>query len=119
VAQIDREFRVIDGNPRFRALVAAGGASLTGSPTSKFFSAEGYRQFVDKLQSVSDGQIESVDGDSEAHRLDGTMVWLHWGATVVRTSTGKPDFFIRCLRTPTRRIEAARPQPRAHGLETM
>jgi two-component system sensor histidine kinase/response regulator len=106
VVQIDREFRVIDGNPRFRALVAAGGASLTGSPMSKFFSADGYRQFVDKLQSVSDDQIEAVDGDSEAHRLDGTLVWLHWGATVVRTSTGKTDFFIAMFEDTNARHEA-------------
>ena len=106
VAQIDREFRVIDGNPRFRALVAAGGASLIGSPMSKFFSADGYRLFVDKLQSVSDGQIEAVDGDSEAHRLDGTMVWLHWGATVVHTSTGKADFFIAMFEDTNARHEA-------------
>lgn len=106
VVRIDREFRVIDGNPRFRALVAAGNASLIGYPMTSFFSEDGYREFVDRLQSVSDGHIEAVDGDSEAHRLDGTLVWLHWGATVVHTSTGKTDFFIAMFEDTNARHEA-------------
>jgi len=106
MVRIDRELRVIESNPRFGELLAGGGASLVGYPMTKFFPDDGGGQFVEKVQSVDSGELEAVDGDIEAHRLDGTRVWLHWGATVVRTPTGKTDYFIAMFEDTNARHEA-------------
>jgi PAS domain S-box-containing protein len=106
MVRIDTRFRVIEGNPRFAALIASGSKSLAGYPIGSFFSEAGLRQFLDKLRSVAAGVVEAVDGDIEAQRLDGTSVWLHWGATLVRTPSGETDYFIAMFEDTNARHEA-------------
>jgi PAS domain S-box-containing protein len=106
MVRIDTQIRVIEGNLRFAALVAGGSGSLAGSPMARFFSEDGYRHFLARLQTVAAGDADAVEGDSQASRLDGTTVWLHWGATVVRTPTGKTDYFIAMFEDTNARHEA-------------
>jgi PAS domain S-box-containing protein len=105
MVRIDTQIRVIEGNPRFAALVAGDGETLAGHPMAKFFSGDGYRQFLAKLQVVDAGDLDTVEGDSQANRLDGTSVWVHWGATVVRTPAGETDYFIAMFEDTNARHE--------------
>lgn len=105
MVRIDPQIKVIDGNLRFAALLA-GGEKLAGRPMAAFFSEDGYRQFLAKLQMVDAGNVDAVEGDGRANRLDGTSVWLHWGATVVRTPAGKTDYFIAMFEDTNARHEA-------------
>ena len=50
--------------------------------------------------------VDTVDSDSEAHRADGSVVWLHWSATVVRAGPGGRDYFIAMFEDTTARHDS-------------
>jgi PAS domain S-box-containing protein len=104
--RINTEFAIMDANPQFRALLAAVDEQLIGSPITRYFSAEEGLRFVDLLQALKAGAVNAVDSDSEAHRADGTVVWLHWSATVVRDGVGDRDYFIAMFEDTTSRHES-------------
>jgi two-component system sensor histidine kinase/response regulator len=105
--RINTEFAIIDANPQFRALLAAVDERLIGSPITRYFSAEEGRHFVSLLQALRVGTVNTVDADSEAHRGDGSVVWLHWSATVVRAETGeRDDYFIAMFEDTTSRHDS-------------
>jgi PAS domain S-box-containing protein len=104
--RINTEFAIIDANPQFSALLAAVDERLIGSPITRYFSEEEGRRFVDLLQALMAGTVNAVDSDSEAHRADGSVVWLHWSATVVRDGAGDRDYFIAMFEDTTSRHES-------------
>jgi PAS domain S-box-containing protein len=104
--RIDTKFAIIDANPQFSALLAAG-ERLAGAPITRYFSAEEGQHFVDLLQALKLGTVNTVDSDSEAHRADGSAVWLHWSATVVRDEAGhRDDYFIAMFEDTTSRHDS-------------
>ena len=104
--RINTEFAIIDANPQFSALLAAADERLVGFPITRYFSDEEGRRFVDLLQALLAGTVETVDSDSEAHRDDGSVVWLHWSATVVRDGAGHRDYFIAMFEDTTSRHDS-------------
>jgi PAS domain S-box-containing protein len=104
--RINTEFAIIDANPQFSALLAAVDERLIGSPITRYFPAEEGRRFVDLLLALKAGTVNTVDSDSEAHRADGSVVWLHWSATVVRDSAGAQDYFIVMFEDTTARHDS-------------
>jgi PAS domain S-box-containing protein len=104
--RIDTKFAIIDANPQFSALLAAD-EGLVGSPITRYFAAEEGQRFVDLLQALKLGTVNTVDSDSEAHRADGSAVWLHWSATVVRDEAGhRDDYFIAMFEDTTSRHDS-------------
>jgi signal transduction histidine kinase len=61
---------------------------------------------VGLLQALRLGTVKAVDSDSEAHRADGSVVWLHWSATVVRDGAGGHDYFIAMFEDTTSRHDS-------------
>jgi PAS domain S-box-containing protein len=104
--RIDTDFAIIDANPQFSSLLAAVDEQLIGSPISRYFTPEEGRRFVDLLQALRVGTVNAVDSDSEAHRADGSVVWLHWSATVVRDGAGGRDYFIAMFEDTTARHDS-------------
>jgi len=104
--RINTEFAIIDANPQFSALLAALDERLVGSPITRYFSAEEGRRFVGLLEALKVGTVNAVDSDSEAHRADGSVVWLHWSATVVRDGAGGHDYFIAMFEDTTARHDS-------------
>jgi PAS domain S-box-containing protein len=104
--RIDTEFAIIDANPQFSSLLAAAGEQLIGSPISRYFTPQEGLRFVDLLQALREGTVNSVESDSEAHRADGSAVWLHWSATVVRSGAGGRDYFIAMFEDTTARHDS-------------
>jgi PAS domain S-box-containing protein len=105
--RINTRFAIIDANPQFSALLAAVDERLIGSPITRYFSAEEGQRFVDLLQALKMGTVNAVDSDSEAHRADGSVVWLHWSATVVRDEAGdRDDYFIAMFEDTTSRHDS-------------
>jgi PAS domain S-box-containing protein len=104
--RINTDFAIIDANPQFSALLAAVDERLIGFPITRYFSAEEGRRFVDLLQELKVGTVKTVDSDSEAHRVDGSVVWLHWSATVVRGGAGGRDYFIAMFEDTTARHDS-------------
>jgi signal transduction histidine kinase len=58
------------------------------------------------LDALKLGKVDTVDADSEAHRADGSAVWLHWSATVVRAEAGGRDYFIAMFEDTTARHDS-------------
>ena len=105
--RIDTSFAIIDANPQFSALLAAADERLVGSPITRYFSADEGQRVVDLLQALKLGTVNTVDSDSEAHRADGSAVWLHWSATVVRDEAGhRDDYFIAMFEDTTSRHDS-------------
>jgi PAS domain S-box-containing protein len=105
--RINTEFEIIDANPQFSSLLAAVDERLIGFPITRYFSADEGQRFVDLLQALRVGTVNAVDSDSEAHRTDGSVVWLHWSATVVRDEAGKrDDYFIAMFEDTTSRHDS-------------
>jgi PAS domain S-box-containing protein len=104
--RIDADFAIIDANLQFSALLAAVDERLIGSPITRYFSPEEGRRFVELLQALKAGTVNTVDSDSEAHRADGSVVWLHWSATVVREDAGHRDYFIAMFEDMTSRHDS-------------
>jgi PAS domain S-box-containing protein len=104
--RLNTEFSIIDANPQFSDLLAAVDEQVVGFPITQYFSAEEGRRFVDLLQALKAGTVNAVDADSEAHRADGSVVWLHWSATVVRDGAGGGEYFIAMFEDTTSRHES-------------
>ena len=104
--RLNTEFAIIDANPQFSALLTADDEQVIGFPITHYFSAEEGQRFVDLLQALKAGTVNAVDSDSEAHRADGSAVWLHWSATVVRGGAGGRDYFIAMFEDTTSRHES-------------
>src|SRR4029077_3066379 len=105
--RINTRFAIIDANPQFSALLAAVDEPLIGSPITRYFSADEGQRFVDLLQALKLGTVNAVESDSEAHGADGTVVWLHWSATVVRDEAGdRDDYFIAMFEDTTSRHDS-------------
>jgi PAS domain S-box-containing protein len=104
--RINTDFAIMDANPQFNALLAAAHERLVGSPITQYFSPEEGQRFVALLQALKDETVSTVDSDSEAHRADGTVVWLHWSATIVRDGAGHRDYFIAMFEDTTSRHDS-------------
>jgi PAS domain S-box-containing protein len=105
--RIDTKFAIIDANAQFSALVAAVDDGLIGSRITRFFAPDEGARFVDLLEALRLGTVNTVDSDSEAHRADGSVVWLHWSATVVRDDAGdRDDYFIAMFEDTTSRHDS-------------
>ena len=105
--RLDPDFAIIDANPQFSALLAAVDEQLIGSPITRYFAAEEGQRFVDMLKALRVGAVNAVESDSEAHRADGSVVWLHWSATVVRDEAGhRDDYFIAMFEDTTSRHDS-------------
>jgi PAS domain S-box-containing protein len=104
--RLNTDFAIMDANPQFNALLAAADERLVGSPITQYFSAEEGLRFVALLQALKDETVNAVDSDSEAHRADGSVVWLHWSATIVRDGAGHRDYFIAMFEDTTSRHDS-------------
>jgi two-component system, sensor histidine kinase and response regulator len=104
--RINTDFAIIDANPQFNALLAVDDEQVIGVPITRYFSAEEGQRFVELLQALMAGTVNAVDSDSEAHRADESVVWLHWSATVVRDGAGGRDYFIAMFEDTTSRHES-------------
>jgi PAS domain S-box-containing protein len=114
--RIDTNFAIIDANLQFNALLAGVGERLVGSPITRYFSPDAGRRFVELLQALLAGNVNTVDSDSEAHRADGSAVWLHWSATVVRAGAGDRDYFIAMFEDTTSRHDSEAAAAASFGL---
>ncbi|TMF73588.1 MAG: PAS domain S-box protein, partial [Chloroflexi bacterium] len=104
VVRIGNDMRIIDANPRFKALLHTAG-NQSGQQITRYFPESEAARFVSRLKGLQSG-AEAVEDDSEAVRTDGSKVWVHWSATAVPNLRGGNDFFIAMFEDTTARHEA-------------
>src|SRR5919204_1700890 len=104
VVRLGPDLRIIDANPRFRALLDSSGSEAGGPITGLFGDVDGAR-FKDQINALKAG-TEAVEGEAWAKRADGTRAWVRWSATAVRNADGRCDYFIAMFEDRTARHEA-------------
>jgi two-component system, sensor histidine kinase and response regulator len=106
VVRIGLDMRIIQANPRFAALLRRPDHEVHSALLTSYLPPDEVARAADDFQSLADGSASATDSETEALRGDGTSMWLHWSATVVRKADGEPDYFIGMLNDTTARHEA-------------
>jgi two-component system, sensor histidine kinase and response regulator len=106
VVRVGRDQRIIQTNPRFVELMGRPASELVGTPLAAFLRRDDVIGAGRLFDDLARGTINAVDSETEGVRGDGTAVWLHWSATVVRTSDGQVDYFIAMFQDTTARHDA-------------
>src|SRR5207253_7893048 len=82
------DLRIIEANSRFASLLD-GGEDFVGIKITRFFTEADAAAFVAKIKALTSGAQETVEGETESRRADGTRVWMHWSATAVPNARGE------------------------------
>ena len=59
--RINTDFAIIDANLQFSAILATADEKVIGFPITRYFSAEGGKRFVDLLEALEVGTVNTVD----------------------------------------------------------
>ncbi|TMC51416.1 MAG: PAS domain-containing sensor histidine kinase [Chloroflexi bacterium] len=105
VVRIGADLRIIEANARFASLLDRG-QDFVGSTITQFFTEPDAAAFVAKIEALTSGGQETVEGETESQRADGTKVWMHWSATSVPNARGESEYFIAMFEDTTARHEA-------------
>lgn len=93
LAQLDLNFKIVDANTRLGMILFASHRVLLGTRLSEFIPQADIASTLAKFDLPGQPRPESIDALSQATRADGSLLWVHWSLTEVRTG-GKPDYFI-------------------------
>ncbi len=104
VVRIGTDMRIASANPRYGELVGTPAEACIGTTLTEHFADRSNR--LEKFRLLAQGAAQTVDGDDEVVRKDGSTAWLHWKATAVRTGSGSVDYFIAMLDDTTARHTA-------------
>jgi len=108
IARIDMNMRLVDVNPRLGVLLAAPEVLLLNSRVMDYLPPDQLAGQVDNFAALLDGTAESIEGETEVRRMDGTNTWLRWTVTAVRRANGKVDYFLAMFEDFTARHEIER-----------
>ncbi len=94
VVRIAPDLTLLQANPSFVAMLRVSVAEVTGSPLTRFLSADELAKARQRLEHVTYGPEPAADFDSQAIRGDGSTVWLHSTVTVVRNAAGVIEYYL-------------------------
>jgi PAS domain S-box-containing protein len=97
IARWNKEFAIIDANPGLGALLRKPTASLIGSSVGAYLETGDQPGLRAKLAPLLTGEIDTVEGEANAIRADGSRVWTQWIATAIKNSAGRIDYFLTML----------------------
>jgi two-component system, sensor histidine kinase and response regulator len=94
IARVGVDMNIIDVNPRMAALLRTTTDRMVGTPVPKYLDPEEFERVFQVFQPLWKNEVESIESESRALRVDGTEVWLRWSATAVRNRSGKIEYFL-------------------------
>ncbi|HEY1455276.1 MAG TPA: PAS domain-containing sensor histidine kinase [Candidatus Dormibacteraeota bacterium] len=94
IARVGLDMKIIDVNPRLASLLRTKPNEMVGTTVGQYLQADELARVAGIFQTLWHGAVDSIESDSRALRADHTEVWLHWSATVVRTASGRVDYFL-------------------------
>ncbi len=106
VARVGTDMRIIDANPRLGFLLHATRRIMLGSSIAEYLTQDETGRVVETLKALTDGNVETVEGDSAVRRADGSGAWLHWSVTAVRKPQGAIDYYLAMFEDVTARHQA-------------
>ncbi len=108
IARANKDLVIIDANPAMQSLLRQPAAALIGSNTTAYLGALAEAGLREMLQPLIAGDTDTVEGEGEVVRADGTHVWTQWRSTAVRGAGGDVEYFLAMLLDADARHEAER-----------
>ncbi len=120
IAQTDHEYRIVAVNPGLEALLGGPADQLIGSPIAKFLPPDMHSHVVDRLGRLMRGEVDTLELEVPALRLDGRPIWIGTSSYAVRDAQGKVDYALTYLEDLTSKHEAEESERKSlHVLEDL
>ncbi len=97
IARVGLDLRVLDANPKICSILRMDAQKVIGSSVADYVSSGDLLKITASIAGLTAGRAETVQGESEVHRPDGTNAWMLWTVTVVRRPDASVDYFIAML----------------------
>lgn len=94
IARLDGNLQFLDGNQRLCEMLAVPQRALVGSSICQFLSDDDAAQALRRLERMNRGELDEAEVDSEMHRADGRMLWVHRNIKPVRNDRGSIQYFL-------------------------
>ena len=94
VVRVAPDLTVLQANPSFETMLKAPAGGLTGVPLARQLSGEALPKVKEQLERLTSGTAQVADFETEAARSDGSALWLHCTATLVRNATGLLEYYL-------------------------
>src|SRR4029077_11770420 len=84
IARVGPNMKIIDVNPRMAALMHLDARDAVGTPVGRYLHPDEFGRVAELFRPLWNGEVDTIESDSNMLRTDNTTVWLHWSATTVR-----------------------------------
>jgi two-component system sensor histidine kinase/response regulator len=94
IARVGPDMKIVDVNPRMAALMRLEAEKVVGTPVARYLHPDEFARVADLFRPLWNGDVDTIESDSNMVRADKTTVWLHWSATTVRNASGRVEYFL-------------------------
>ena len=94
IARVAPSMKIIDVNPRMAALMRLDAKDAIDTPVARYLHPDEFARIAEIFRPLWNGDVDTIESDSNMVRLDKTTVWLHWSATTVRNAAGRVEYFL-------------------------
>ena len=94
IARVAPSMKIIDVNPRMAALMRLDAKDVIDTPVARYLHPDEFARIAEVFRPLWNGDVDTIESDSNMVRLDKTTVWLHWSATTVRNAAGRVEYFL-------------------------
>jgi PAS domain S-box-containing protein len=94
IARVGPNMKIIDVNPRMAALMHLDAKEATDTPVARYLHPDEFARVAELFRPLWNGEVDTIESDSNLVRPDKTAVWLHWSATTVRNAAGRVEYFL-------------------------
>ena len=106
IALIDKQGRVIEGNPALVVMLGYAGEELRGMEFTRFYHPENAASSWENFQQLLAGGQDIYRAETRYTRKDGWVGWGRQSISLVREAGGKPQFAIALFEDITERRES-------------
>jgi len=94
IARVGPNMKIIDVNPRMATLMHNDAGEVIDTPVARYLHPDEFARVADLFRPLWNGDVDTIESDSNMVRADKTTVWLHWSATTVRNAAGRVEYFL-------------------------
>ncbi len=94
IARVGPNMKIIDVNPRMAALMRLKPEEAIATPVARYLLPDEFARVAELFRPLWNGDVDTIESDSNMVRPDKTTVWLHWSATTVRNAAGRVEYFL-------------------------
>ncbi len=94
IARVGPNMKIIDVNPRMAVLMHLDAKEVIETPVARYLHPDEFARVADLFRPLWNGDVDTIESDSNMVRADKTTVWLHWSATTVRNAAGRVEYFL-------------------------